>query len=47
MDKNSDEITKLCFRSKGIDVEVAEFLNQDDKKILQEEISEIIDKLNN
>jgi len=47
VDKNSDEITKLCFRSKGIDVEVAEFLNQDDKKILQEEISEIIDKLNN
>lgn len=47
VDKNSDEITKLCFRSKGIDVEVAEFLNQDDKKILQKEISEIIDKLNN
>jgi uncharacterized membrane protein len=46
VDKKSDEITKLCFRSKGKDIEVAEFLNQDDKKVLQDEISNIINKLN-
>jgi len=45
VDKKS-EITKLCFRSKGKDIEVAEFLNQDDKKVLQDEISNIINKLN-
>ena len=46
VDKKSDEITKLCFRSKGKDIEVAEFLNQDDKKVLPDEISNILNKLN-
>jgi uncharacterized membrane protein len=37
---------KLSFRSKGEDIEVGAFLNEDDKNVLKEEVSNIIDTLN-
>ena len=37
---------RLSFRSKGEDVYVGEFLNEEDKKVLKESISEIINSLN-
>ena len=39
VNKSSDEITKLSFRSKGQDIEIGEFLNQEDKKLLQKEMN--------
>lgn len=44
--KDKRELLKLSFRSKGNDVEVGSFLNEDDKNILIEEISQIIGILN-
>jgi uncharacterized membrane protein len=41
-----NKVLKLSFRSKGQDIEIGSFLNEDDKKILKEEISKIIDELN-
>ena len=37
---------KLSFRSKGEDIEVGAFLNEEDKNKLKEEVSEIIKFLN-
>ena len=47
VNKSSDEITKLSFRSKGKDIEIGEFLNQEDKKLLQKEMNILVDELNN
>ena len=47
VNKSSDEITKLSFRSKGQDIEIGEFLNQEDKKLLQKEMNILVDELNN
>jgi len=44
--KDINKALKLSFRSKGKDVEIGSFLNEKDKKILKEEISKIIDMLN-
>ena len=44
--KDINKVLKLSFRSKGKDVEIGSFLNEKDKKILKEEISKIIDMLN-
>ena len=44
--KDVNEILQLSFRSKGEDVEVGSFLNEEDKRILKEEVSEIIEILN-
>jgi hypothetical protein len=37
---------RLSFRSKGKDIYVGDFLNEEDKKILKEYVSEIIHDLN-
>lgn len=47
VDKSSDEITKLSFRSKGKDIEIGEFLNQDDKKTLHKQMNFLVEDLNN
>ena len=47
VNKSSDDITKISFRSKGQDIEIGEFLNQDDKKLLQKEMNTLVDELNN
>ena len=39
-------MTRLSFRSKGIDVYVGDFSNEDDKNKLKDEISLIIQELN-
>ena len=39
-------MTRLSFRSKGKDVYVGDFLNEDDKNKLKDEISLIIQELN-
>ena len=44
--KNKDKTSRLSFRSKGKDVYVGDFLNEDDKSILSTSISEIIEDLN-
>ena len=44
--KNKDKTSRLSFRSKGKDVYVGDFLNEDDKSILSNSISEIIEDLN-
>mgnify|MGYP001500882587 FL=1 len=44
--KNSNENHVLSFRSKGKEVMVGSFLNEDDKSILRDEIAKIIQKLN-
>ena len=38
--------TRLSFRSKGDDVVIGDFLNEDDKRILIDEIRNIIKELN-
>tara|TARA_B100000902_G_scaffold385731_1_gene427476 strand:+ start:668 stop:1168 length:501 start_codon:yes stop_codon:yes gene_type:complete len=43
-DKN--KVMRLSFRSKGKDVYVGDFLNEEDKKILKDNVSEIINSLN-
>ena len=44
--KEKDKTIRLSFRSKGEDIFVGEFLNEDDKKILKDEITSIIESLN-
>jgi len=44
--KNNNEDYDLSFRSKGKELIVGSFLNEDDKSILRDEISVIIQKLN-
>ena len=45
--KDANKSLRLSFRSKGDDVIVGDFLNEDDKNILINEIRNIIDELNN
>ena len=44
--RSKDKSLRLCFRSKGQDVYVGDFLNEDDKNLLRNTISEIIEDLN-
>ena len=44
--RNKDKTRRLSFRSKGKDVYVGDFLNEDDKIILSNSIGEIIEDLN-
>ena len=44
--KEKDKTIRLSFRSKGKDIVIGEFLNEDDKKILRDEITGIIESLN-
>ena len=44
--KDVNKMTRLSFRSKGKDVYVGDFLNEDDKNKLKDEISLIIQELN-
>jgi uncharacterized membrane protein len=44
--KDKNKFMRLSFRSKGEDVYVGEFLNEEDKKVLKESVSEIINSLN-
>lgn len=44
--KEKDKTFRLSFRSKGQDIVIGEFLNEDDKKILRDEITSIIESLN-
>ena len=44
--RNKDKSIRLSFRSKGVDVYIGDFLNDDDKLLLKSSISEIIDDLN-
>ena len=46
IEKDANKSLRLSFRSKGDDVIVGEFLNEDDKNILINEIRNIIDELN-
>ena len=41
--RNKDKSLRLSFRSKGEDVYVGDFLNEDDKNLLRDTISEIIE----
>ena len=47
IEKDANKSLRLSFRSKGDDVIVGDFLNEDDKNILINEIRNIIDELNN
>ena len=44
--KDKDKFMRLSFRSKGENVYVGDFLNEEDKKVLKESVSEIINSLN-
>ena len=44
--KDANKSLRLSFRSKGDDIIVGDFLNEDDKNILINEIRNIIDELN-
>ena len=44
--REKDKTIRLSFRSKGEDIFIGEFLNEDDKKILKDEITSIIESLN-
>ena len=44
--KEKNKTIRLSFRSKGQDIVIGEFLNEDDKKILRDEITSIIESLN-
>ena len=46
IEKDANKSLRLSFRSKGDNVIVGDFLNEDDKNILINEIRNIIDKLN-
>ena len=46
IEKDANKSLRLSFRSKGDDVIVGDFLNEDDKNILINEIRNIIDGLN-
>ena len=47
IEKDANKSLRLSLRSKGDDVIVGDFLNEDDKNILINEIRNIIDELNN
>ena len=47
IEKDANKSLRLSFRSKGDNVIVGDFLNDDDKNILINEIRNIIDELNN
>ena len=44
--RSKDKSLRLSFRSKGQDVYVGDFLNEDDKNLLRNTVSEIIEDLN-
>ena len=44
--KERDKSIRLSFRSKGKDIFIGDFLNEEDKEILKEEIKVIIENLN-
>ena len=44
--KDINKVLKLSFRSKGKDVEIGSFLNDEEKVELKENISKIIEDLN-
>jgi uncharacterized membrane protein len=44
--KDNNKLLRLSFRSKGDDVIVGDFLNEDDKNILINEVRNIIEELN-
>ena len=44
--RNKDQSIRMSFRSKGEDVFVGDFLNEDDKILLKESVTEIIEELN-
>ena len=46
IENDSNKLLRLSFRSKGDDVIVGDFLNEEDKSILINEIRNIIDELN-
>ena len=46
IEKDANKSLRLSFRSKGDDIIVGDFLNEDDKNILINEIRNIIDELN-
>ena len=46
IENDANKLLRLSFRSKGNDVIVGDFLNEDDKNILINEIRNIIDELN-
>ena len=46
IENDANKLLRLSFRSKGDDVIVGDFLNEDDKNILINEIRNIIDELN-
>ena len=43
---NKDKSIRMSFRSKGEDVFVGDFLNEDDKILLKDSVTEIINELN-
>ena len=44
--RNKDQSIRMSFRSKGEDVFVGDFLNEDDKILLKDSVTEIIKELN-
>ena len=44
--RNKDQSIRMSFRSKGVDVFVGDFLNEDDKILLKDSVTEIIEELN-
>ena len=44
--RNKDKSIRMSFRSKGEDVFVGDFLNEDDKIFLKDSVTEIINELN-
>ena len=44
--KEKDKTLRLSFKSKGQDVYVGDFLNEDDKNLLKDSIKDIIEELN-
>ncbi len=44
--RNKDQSIRMSFRSKGEDVFVGDFLNEDDKILLKDSVTEIINELN-
>ena len=44
--RNKDKSIRMSFRSKGEDVFVGDFLNEDDKILLKDSVTEIINELN-
>ena len=44
--RNKDQSIRMSFRSKGQDIFVGDFLNEDDKILLKDSVTEIIEELN-